>query len=78
MFVDPGTYLIFKAVGTSTDPMTGGLVETESFQSDYRKVGGMMVAFSVRNLQGGVESQRITFSTVTINSNLDDALFVMK
>jgi len=78
MFVDPETYLIFKSVSTATDPTTGGLAEIESFVSDYRKVGGMMVPFSARNFQGGTEIQRFTFSSVTFNTNLDDSLFIMK
>lgn len=77
-YVDAGTYLIYKTVTSNTDQTSGGLVEVESYSTDYRKVGGMMIAFSARVLSGGAESQRITIATVTFNSNLDDALFVMK
>jgi outer membrane lipoprotein-sorting protein len=37
-----------------------------------------MIAHSIRAFASGTESQRITISTVTFNSNLDDALFIMK
>jgi outer membrane lipoprotein-sorting protein len=78
IFIDPETYLPYKAVTTTLDPMSGAIIETESFSTDYRKVNGLMIAHSVRALAGGTENMRITFSTVAFNSNLDDALFVMK
>jgi hypothetical protein len=77
-YVDAGTYLVYKTVTSDTDQTSGGIVEVESYSTDYRKVGGMMIAFSARNLSGGAESQRITVTTVTFNTNLDDALFIMK
>ena len=79
IYLDPSTYLPYKSVTETLDQMSGALVETESYTTDYRKVvGGLMVAHSIRALAGGVESMRITILTVAINSNLDDALFLMK
>jgi outer membrane lipoprotein-sorting protein len=78
IFLDQATYLPYKTATTTLDPMSGAIIETESFASDYRKVNGLMIAHSIRALASGTESQRITISTVTFNSNLDDALFIMK
>lgn len=78
IFIDPSTYLPYKTVTTTLDPMSGAIVETESYAGDYRKVGGLMVAHSIRALASGTENMRITISTVTYNTNLDDALFIMK
>jgi hypothetical protein len=56
----------------------GAEVEAESFSTDYRKVGGTMVAHSLRVLHNGTEAQKITITSVTYNANLDDAFFVLK
>ena len=77
MYIDPATYLPYKSTTKSVD-MTGGEVDSEAYVSDYRKVGGLMVAHSLRNLENGAESMRMTITGVTYNANLDDALFIMK
>jgi hypothetical protein len=77
MFIDPATYLPYKSTTKSVD-MTGGEVDSEAYVSDYRKVGGLMVAHSLRNLENGAESMRMTITGVSYNANLDDALFIMK
>ncbi len=77
MFIDPTTYLPYRTTTKAVD-MTGGQVDSESYLSDYKKVGGLMVAHSIRNLQNGAENMRMTITGVTFNGNLDDALFIMK
>jgi hypothetical protein len=77
IFIDPATYLPYKTQTLSLDPM-GAEVDAESFNTDYRKVAGTMVAHSLRVLHNGVEAQKITITSVTYNSNLDDAFFVLK
>jgi len=78
MFIDPATYLVYKTAAKSLDPTTGGEIDGEAYSSDYRKVGGLMVAFSSLQLVNGTESMRITITNVTVNSNVDDSLFIMK
>jgi len=78
MFIDPATYLPYKSVAKSLDPMTGGEVDSEAYVSDYRKVGGIMFAHSNRVMSNGAEVQRLTITGVTFNANLDDSLFIMK
>ncbi len=77
IFLDPATYLPYKQQAKSID-QTGGEVDQETFLSNYQKVGGTMVAFSMRVLNDGTEAQKITLSGVTYNSKLEDALFLMK
>jgi len=78
IYIDPETYLAHMSATTTMDPSTGAVVETESVLGDYRKVGGLMVNHSLRTFQGGAEIMRLTLSSVTINTNLDDALFGLK
>jgi len=77
MFIDPASYLPYKTATKAMD-MTGVEVDSESYASDYKKVGGLMVAHSIRNLQNGAENMRMTITGITYNANLDDALFIMK
>jgi outer membrane lipoprotein-sorting protein len=77
MFLDPVTYLPFKQQ-TKTIDQSGAEVDAESFMSNYQKVGGIMVAYSMRVLHNGTEAQRLTIEGVTYNSNIEDAFFKMK
>ena len=77
LFLDPATYLPFKTQTRSLD-QTGAEVDAETFAGDYRKVGATMVAHSIRVLHNGAEAQRIAITSVTYNSNLEDAFFILK
>ncbi len=77
LYLDPETYLPYKTVTRSID-QSGAEVDAESYATNYQKVGGTMVAYSVRVLNNGSEAQRMTLTSVTYNSNLDDALFTLK
>lgn len=77
LFLDPATYLPFKTQTRSLD-QTGAEVDAQTFAGDYRKVGGTMVAHAIRVLHNGAEAQRITITSVTYNSNLEDAFFILK
>jgi outer membrane lipoprotein-sorting protein len=77
LFLDPETYLPYKTVTKSLDESMAE-VDTETYSGDYRKVGNTMVAHSMRVLQRGAETRRITISSVTYNTNLDDAFFRLK
>jgi len=77
MYLDPATYLPYKTQSRALD-MMGGEVEAESFATDYRKAGALMVAHAVRVLHNGVEARRIIITSVAYNADLDDALFILK
>jgi hypothetical protein len=76
-FLDPETFLPYKTQ-TSTLDMQGAEVDSETYSTNYQKVGGLMVAYAMRVLQNGSEAQRMTITAVTFNTNLADAFFVLK
>jgi len=73
-YLDSKTYLIFKVKGKTSGP-TGGEVELEQFQSDYKKVNGLLVAHSTITYSGGKEIQKITWEEESFNTGLEDSLF---
>jgi hypothetical protein len=77
LYLDPETYLPYKTLTRSID-QTGTEVDAESYATNYQKIGGTLVAHSVRVLNNGSEAQRMTVTSVTYNTNLDDALFTLK
>jgi len=76
IYVDPETYLPFKTESMELNQM-GAEAKTETLLSDYRKIGPGMVAHSIRILQDGVETTKITYEKIVYNTNLEDSLFVM-
>jgi lipopolysaccharide export system protein LptA len=77
IFIDPATHLPYKTQTLTLD-QTGAEVEAESFSTDYRKVGDTMIAHSLRVFHNGAEAQKIAITSVTYNTNLEDAFFVLK
>ena len=76
MYIDSGTYLIYKAKAKTQD-MTGADVEGETVFEDYKKEGDLMVAHKMIVYQGGAEFIRMTFTKVVNNSKLEDSFFMM-
>ncbi len=76
-YLDPETYLPYKSETRAVD-MAGTEVEAETFSEDYRKVGGTMLAHSLRVFHNGIEAHKLTITSVAYDTNLDDALFVLK
>ena len=77
LYLDPGTYLPYKAE-TRTIDQNGAEVDAETYSTNYQKVGGTTVAYSIRVLHNGSEAQRITLTEIAYNKNLDDAFFTLK
>lgn len=75
MYIDSESYLPFKAV--STVNQMGIEAEAETFLSDWRKVDGMMVSFSLRILYDGEEAVTMTFTEVKFNTGIEDSFFKM-
>ena len=67
---------MFKAKG-KTAGTTGEEVEFEQFQSDYKKVNGLLLAHSMVTYSSGKETQKITLEEVSSNTGLEDSLFKM-
>jgi outer membrane lipoprotein-sorting protein len=76
LYVDPDTYLPFKSRGKSTD-QNGAEIESETFMTDYRMEGGLMVAHAMSVYQSGAEFMRMSFTKVAYNTGVPDAFFKM-
>lgn len=75
MYIDSKTYLPYKTVATVNQ--MGVEAESETFLSDYRKIDGMMVSFSMRIFYDGQEAMTMTFTEVKYNTGVEDSLFKM-
>jgi len=76
LYIDPKTYLTYKSKSTAVNQM-GVEVEQETFESDFKKVNGMTIAYSIIIFQDGEEFMKLTLTEVTFNSGLEDSLFKM-
>lgn len=76
LYVDPKTYLTYKTKSTTMDQM-GVEVEQETFESDFKKVNGMTIAYSIIIHHDGEEFMKLTLTEITFNSGLEDSLFKM-
>jgi len=76
LYIDPKTYLTHKSKSTTMDQM-GVEVEQETFESDFKKVNGMTIAYSIIIIQDGEEFMKLTLTDITFNSGLEDSLFKM-
>jgi len=76
LYIDPKTYLTYKSKSTTMNQM-GVEVEQEIFKSDFKKVDGMTIAYSIIIFQDGEESMNLTLTDVSFNSGLEDSLFKM-
>jgi outer membrane lipoprotein-sorting protein len=76
MYLDPETYLTYKAKGKTLN-QAGVEVMAESTFGDYKKVGDILMAHSMTTYQDGQEFMRMTMTKVTFNSSLEDSFFKM-
>ncbi len=75
-YIDPKTYLTYKTKSTTMDQM-GVEVEQETFESDFKKVNGITIAYTIIIFQGGEEFMKLTLTDVSFNSGMEDSLFKM-
>jgi len=76
IYIDPATYLPYKTETITLGP-TGADAKSETYTSDYRKVGQSMVPHAIRTVMDGTEYIKVTITKVVFNTNLDDSLFAM-
>jgi len=76
IYIDPKTYLTHKTKSNTMNQM-GVEVEQETFESDFKKVDGMTIAYSINIFQDGEEFMKLTLTDITFNSGLEDSLFKM-
>jgi len=77
IYLDPETHLPYRTDARTID-QAGAEVDAQSYATDYRTVGGTVVPHVLRVLQNGAEAQRITITSVSYNTGLDDAFFTLK
>ncbi len=77
LYVDSKTYLVYKTLTSTENPMTGMEVEAEILASDYKKVDGIMIAHSITIFYDGEKFGKMTVTDVSFNSGLEDSLFKM-
>ncbi len=76
LYIDPKTYLTYKTKSTTMNPM-GAEVEQETFESDFKKVNGMTIPYSIIIFQDDEEFMKLTLTDISFNSGLEDSLFKM-
>jgi outer membrane lipoprotein-sorting protein len=56
--------------------MMGVEVDTETITSDYKKIDGVMVAFSITSYQDGEEFMTMIIDEVKFNTGIEDSFFM--
>lgn len=75
-YIDVETGLLLKQTAKRT--VRGTEIEGESLFSDYKEVGGLMIAYSMSNgVVGSPQKQTLTFDEIVIDPAIDDARFKM-
>ncbi len=75
-YIDPTSYHIYRA-DTMTMGQMGVEVPTETYFSDYRKVGDIVAPHVLRIVQEGAEFITMSVTNMSFNDDLDDALFML-
>ncbi len=76
IFLDAETYLEIKM--ESKRMVRGTEVETESYLSDYKEVGGLMMAHVMETgSKGSPQRQKLVIEKVELNPEISDAIFTM-
>jgi hypothetical protein len=75
VFVDARTFCIIKVTTTITHQ--GRSISMDTLMSDYRDVGGMMMAHTIDSRQAGQPLNQVLIDEVVLDFELDEALFEM-
>jgi outer membrane lipoprotein-sorting protein len=73
-YVDAGSYLTEMTRSTRSGP-EGTEIQVEQRMSDFKEVGGMILAHSIVTYYNGEVFSKITLKEVKFNTGLDDSLF---
>ena len=75
-YQDAETYLEIKVESKRT--IRGTEVEGESYMSDYKEVGGLMMAHVMENgAKGSPQRQKLVIESIELNAAIPDSLFAM-
>ena len=76
VYLDAETFLEIKVEAKRT--IRGTETETESYLSDYKEVGGMMMAHVIESgAKGSPQRQKIVIEKVELNPEIEDKIFAM-
>ncbi len=75
LYFNPESHLIARTVSMGSHPMTGAPVEKTSIVSDHRVVDGVRFAHAMEELLDGQPFFSGTIEQVTLNGEVDPALF---
>ena len=76
-YVDSETYLSVRSRSTIRGP-GGSEIQVDQVMSDFRKVDGLTVAYSVTTYYNGSVFNEIRFKDVKFNTGLEDSLFQLE
>ena len=76
-YVDSDTYFSVKSKSTLRGP-GGSEIQVEQVMSDYRKIDGMTMAYSVTTYYNRAVFNEIRFKEIKFNTGLEDSLFQLK
>lgn len=72
-YFDAKTFLLTRLDLTTEGPQ--GVLPTESYMGDYRKVGSLKMPFKTRIRVGGIAEMVMTVTDARVNVPVDDSLF---
>ncbi len=75
-FFEPENSVLIMLRTTVKDPLMGE-VEMDTFFSDYKEVGGLMVPHSNDVKNKGTSVQKVTWEKIQINAPIDEKVFAM-
>ena len=77
IFFDAESYLEVKTVREGTNPATGALGTIAAYTSDYRDVGGVMMAHKISAEFDGQLLNTLQIEAIEINKDIPDSVFEM-
>lgn len=77
VYIDPSSYLDIKVTNKIKDKMSGMMSEQDTYFKDYKKVGNMQMPHLVEIKTNGKVIAKMVFSSVKINEQVDNTLFVV-
>jgi hypothetical protein len=75
IFIDAENWLTLKVNLKRKTP--GGEMEADQYVGNYKKVNGLMVAFSIETKIGGQTINQIVFDKTEMDVPIDDSVFKM-
>jgi outer membrane lipoprotein-sorting protein len=77
IYLDTETNLPYKSFSTVIG-LDGMEHDVETIQTDYKKVNGLVMAHSTKQIVDGIDYLLYSVSEVTFNTGIEDSLFVME